>query len=420
LSVVHFAAHADRILPAIVAPNLKAGFQLTDAQLGLLLGPAFVLAFVAATLVVGPYADRLPRYRLLAFSVLGWSLACIGFGLAGRFEHLVGARLALGLGQALLAPTALSLILQRAPVAKAGRAIALFTSGATLGRSSAFLAGGAILAALAWAPTPDDVQAATSSWRWLFLISALPNLLLAAALFRRAEPVLTAAEGLRSGSVADWLRHTPAVWLHLSISGAALLLAQSVAVWGPSVFGRSTGLGPAVSAIWTGCAVLLGAPIGHAVGGHLVDQARKARRPPTVALAASLVTTIPAALLLGLVEGPLPLALALLVLTVCVGAAAVAALAGFQPLVPLRLRGRGNALYFATISLVGLGLGPPLVGLVSDRLGESSGGLTLALAGTVAAVALPAAIASVLSGKAWSVAAQAATSSPHAGGDQAA
>lgn len=410
LVAAHFAAHADRILPAIVAPTIKARFDLSDRELGLLLGPAFVLAFVAASLGAGAFVGWVRRYRLIAFGLVVWSLATVGFGLAQNLEQLAAARAVLGLGQAVLAPAALSLILQQAPPDRAGRAVAGFTSGATIGRSTALLLGGALLTGLSLTSGLGGLSTPTPAWRALFIIGVLPNLLLAALLLRRREPPGAPRNEAKADGLGAWLRRTPlALGLHLTLSSAAILLTQSVAVWAPSVFVRSAGITPGTAALWTGVVVLAAAPLGHMTGGLLVDRARKAGRPPTTPLAAVFLLVVPAAAGLGWAQGLLPLAAAYFVLTVVVGAAAVAALAGYQPLVPPKLRGEGNAIYFAVVSLVGLGLGPPLVGAVSDRLGAGPRDLLLALAATTAAVALPAAAASLASAAGWMKAASKAT-----------
>jgi hypothetical protein len=126
-------------------------------------------------------------------------------------------------------------------------------------------------------------------------------------------------------------------------------------------------------------------------------------------LALAFLPAAPCAALLGVAQGPAAVAAGYFALTLALGAAAVAALASYQPLIPDRLRGAGNAVYFATVSLVGLGLGPPLIGLLSDALSAGSGdALGTALAVVAAAVALPAALLSHANRGPWSRAAAAA------------
>lgn len=236
LTATHFAAHLDRALPAVVAPALKTHFELTDAQLGLLLGPAFGVAFFLGNLLVGRWADRAHRYRLLAWSLLLWSAACIGFASATAWEQLIGARLVLGLGQAALAPAALSLRLRGAPGERSGRTVATFTSGAPLGRGAALLLGGGLLTAIAAFASVSETGVAP--WRLLFVIMTAPNLLLAALLLRQAEPVRAPGPARRRREAAAWARaEAPALAAQLVAGSAAVLLDNR---WAPGLPACST------------------------------------------------------------------------------------------------------------------------------------------------------------------------------------
>ncbi|MGV8929381.1 MAG: MFS transporter [Brevundimonas sp.] len=411
LAGAHFAAHADRVLPAVVAPVLQARFGASDGAMGLLLGPAFVGAYIFGTILAGAWVDRVRRYRLIAWSLVVWSLASAALGLAQSWEHLLAARLVVGLGQAALAPAALSILLQETAPGGGGRKVAAFTSGAALGRSGALLAGGALLALFAAVSGSWPDAWALAPWRLMFLLTAIPNLILAILLFRKAEPPPTAgARQAARGDAWGWARHHRlALGVHLIVSSAAILLTQALGAWAPSLFVRAAGLEQAQSAMLAGVVVLIAGPAGHFLGGGLIDRMRRTGHSPAGALAIVFLPAAPCAALLGAAEGPVAVAAAFFALALVLGAAAVAALASFQPLVPGRLRGAGNAVYFATVSLVGLGLGPPLVGFLSDSLSlGSQGSLGTALALVTAGVALPAALLSYLNRAAWSKTAAAA------------
>ncbi len=411
LAGVHFAAHADRVLPAVAAPVLQARFGASDGAMGLLLGPAFVIAYIFGTILAGAWVDRARRYRLIAWSLVVWSLASAALGLAQTWEHLLAARLVVGLGQAALAPAALSILLQESPPGGGGRRVAAFTSGAALGRSGALLAGGALLALFAAVSGAWPDLRAPAPWRLMFFLTAVPNLILAVLLFRMAEPPpMLGAVRIANGDAFRWARrHRLALGIHLTVSSAAILLTQALGAWAPSLFVRAAGLEQAQGAMLAGVVVLIAGPAGHFLGGSLIDRMRRTGRSPATALALVFLPAAPCAALLGAAEGPVEVAAAFFALALVLGAVAVAALASFQPLVPGRLRGAGNAVYFATVSLVGLGLGPPLVGILSDSLGSGSqGALGTALALVTAGVAFPAALLSYVNRAAWSKTAAAA------------
>ena len=414
LALTHFLMMADRNLPVLVLPVLKQTFALSDTRLGLLQGPAFVLFYVVATLVAGRIVDRTPRFVLLALSVVLWSAASLGFGLATSWEQLVACRLLLGLFQAFVAPTSLSLIFERAPRADVGRFVSIFTTGSALGRSGALLVGGALLA---WSATPAVRSWAPGleAWRILFFLSTLPNLLaalglLAAGRGRENPPGGTLRPSMRSS--LTWFRTWPAAFSgHLLASGCVIVVVQAVAAWAPTLMQRELAMSPAASGLAAGLIVIVGAPLGHLGGGALIDHCRRAGWPVQFVTIGGLVMCVLGAMLLCAPASMSCIGSGLFLLTAFGGMAAAASLAVFQPMSP-RAHGAANAIYFATITLMGLGLGPPVIGVLTDRL-FGPGALGLALLSVAATVAIVATLLLLGTRKAYGRAVQAADASRH-------
>ena len=391
LALIHFLMMADRNLPVLVLPVLKQTFALSDTRLGLLQGPAFVLFYVVATLFAGRIVDRTPRFLLLALSVVLWSAASVGFGLAKSWDQLVACRLLLGLFQAFVAPASLSLIFERAPRADVGRFVSIFTTGSALGRSGALLAGGALLA---WSATPivrsfaPDLEA----WRILFFLSTLPNLLAALGLLAARRGRETAPSGTLRPSIRStltWFRAWPAAFSgHLLASGCVIVVVQAVAAWTPTLMQRELGMSPALSGLAAGLIVIVGAPLGHLGGGTLIDHCRRTGRPVQFVTIGGLAMCVLGAALLCAPASMACIGSGLFLLTAFGGMAAAASLAAFQPMSP-GAHGAANAIYFATISLMGLGLGPPVIGVLTDHLfGPGNLGLALLSVATAMAIAV--------------------------------
>ncbi|MGU3361284.1 MFS transporter [Methylobacterium sp. M6A4_1b] len=140
------SAASDRFLITRGTTPVKQDLALSDAQLGLLHGSAFVVLYALTMPLFGSLADRGHRRAILLASIGLWPLATLGFGLAGSFAALFLGRLAPGLGQAGLAPAALSLIAHGSESGRMARNVSLFTVGGSFGQSFALLAGGATLA----------------------------------------------------------------------------------------------------------------------------------------------------------------------------------------------------------------------------------------------------------------------------------
>jgi len=368
LALTHFLMMADRHLPVLVLPLLQERFALSDTGLGLLQGPAFVLFYVVATLTAGRIVDRLPRFALLAASVVLWTIASIGFGMARNWLELVACRLLLGLFQALVAPTALSLIVERAPNADVGRFVSIFTTGSALGRSGALLIGGLLLA---WSASPAVGRLAPGleAWRILFFLSSLPNLLVAIGLLLSSDPRRAGGKDPKPPPVASalsWFRAWPAAFAcHLLASGCVIVLVQAVGAWTPTLLQREFGLSAARSGLVAGLVVAVGAPLGHLGGGALMDVCRRRGRPPRQVLLVALGLCVIGAALLCAPHSIAAFAAGLFLLTVFGGVAGVVSLGAFQLMSP-GAHGSANAVFFATITLMGLGLGPPVIGLLSD------------------------------------------------------
>ncbi|MCX7515283.1 MFS transporter [Frateuria hangzhouensis] len=398
LALCHCAAFADRNLPAVAAPLLKADLHLTDAQLGLLMGPAFAVLYAVGMLVTLPLGHSPHRFRLLAGCIATWAIGMVCFAMAQTFEGLLAARALVGLGQAAFVPLALAMIVDDAAPHWRARAMAVFTAGSAIGRSLALLLGGLALAWLArWAPA-----AGLAHWRLMFLVMAAPNLLLMLVLLGypyQPSPAATQSAGLRE--ILHWLRRRPALAaLYLYGAGGAVLVVQTVGAWAPSVLNREQGLAPATAALAFGVALLFASPLGHLTAGALVDT-RARRITPAAILAIGLLLVVPPLWATPLAPSATTACLLMAFTSLAGGAAAVAALAGLPAMLPAHLRGAAVRLFLVFITVVGVGLGPFLAGLVSDGLGGGGNGLSTALSLVCVSVALSGTVAAWAARSGW-------------------
>ena len=407
MAAIQFAAFADRFLLTLVATPLKQSLGLSDTQLGLLQGSAFALPYALALPLLGIVADRGYQRGLILAGLSLWGMATFASGLAGGFVALLAARLALGLGQAGFGPAALSLISVHLRPDRLGRGLSALTAAATLGRSFALLAGGAVLA---WLTARGGLALPglepLGPWQALLMLAALPNLPLAILILRigprrgqeRREP-----HGSPLRSAVPWIARRRRAYLpHAFAATAAVLMTQTLTAWAPTFYVRAFSFSPAESGLRLGLLVLIAAPLGHAAGGFALDRLRSAGRVDAapMLLALGLILAVPMTALASL-SPDLPLSLlGFAGLVALLGFSSPPGLAGIQLLTPRRLRGRVNALFLATVTLAGFGLGPLLVGLLSDHLfGEA--GLGFALVAVYAPVGGLGAVAALFARRAW-------------------
>lgn len=373
LAAAHLLSFVDRFIMSLVMEPLKADLGVSDTELGLLQGTGFVILYTVAAIPLGRMADSMNRRNLIIIGIVLWSLATAACGLADSFGSLFLARIAVGFGEAALVPAAMSLLAAYFPRRQLGRAVSMFTTGATLGKSAALIGGGAVLAAVTVAggmhlPGIGMLQ----PWQATFVLVGLPGVLLAALLLTVREPARLPSAHKPSIAVAlRYVReHRWAFATHVAASAIVVLLVQTISAWSPSFYVRFLGMTPSQAGYAVGTVTLIAGPLGHLSGGALTDwfAARGARSPAAPVIAIGLLSAIPAVLLFATARS-LPLSLAAYgALTYCLTLAAPASLAGVQMLTPDRLRGVITSMLLATTTFTGIGLGPPLIGLLNDHL----------------------------------------------------
>lgn len=401
LALGHCAAFADRNLLAVAAPLLKTQMGLSDAQLGILMGPAFVVLYVVGMLASLRMSASRQRFRLLALCIAVWVVGMVSFALAQSFEGLFIARVLVGLGQSAYVPLALGLIVESVASRRRGRSMAVFTAGSVIGRSLALLLGGLTLALLA----RHVLAPGLASWRMMFLIMAVPNLLLMAALLFCRDSGRR-FHGTMGGfaRVFGWMRrHPSAMALYFCAAGGSVLVVQTVGAWASSVLNREQGLTPAHAALVFGAALLFASPMGHLLAGALVD-ARRKRWTPTDVTAIGLVLAIPLLWALPYASSPQVSCLLMALISLLAGAAAVATLAGLPAMLPESLHATSVRVFLIFITVTGTTLGPFLAGLVSDHMDElapGTGGLSAALRLVCISVAICAIAAAWFARNGW-------------------
>jgi MFS family permease len=141
---------ADRQVVPILFPGIRAELGLSDTELGIVGGLAFSLIYAVTGLLFGFAADRYVRVYVIAFGLVVWSVATAAGGLATDFTTLFWARFFTGIGEASLFPCALSLIGERFPAERRGRALGIFGMAAAIGAGLGIGLGGRLADDLGW------------------------------------------------------------------------------------------------------------------------------------------------------------------------------------------------------------------------------------------------------------------------------
>ena len=370
---------ADRQVMPILFPAVRTELGLTDTQLGIIGGIAFSIVYAVASFVFGRAADYGRRTRITAFGLFLWSLATATGGLATGFLSLFAARFFIGLGEASFYPCAMSLLAERYPAERRGRAMGIFGAAAA--------AGGGIGVAL------GGLLAESYGWRSVFFTYGAIGLLLVPMMFTIHDPARE-RRGATREPLLPVLREliTDGRLLRVWAAGTVMITAGiGYATWIPSFFVRERGMDVTSAGYVFGASILVGGTLGSVVGGHFADVRRRRRKAGELDVSfASALLAVPFLMMaLAPIDPRLQLAGALL--------APVAVYAFFPSLqtmvveiAPPNRIGIAYALQILFLGGVGQAMGPFLVGLVSDRSGSLLIGLLVPLVGLLIAAGLAA------------------------------
>lgn len=370
----YVVAFIDRGLVSVAAAPIKQDLSLSDMQFGLLSGPAFVALFCICGIPLGWLADRTDRKAVIAFGLLVWSLMTAACATASSFSTFFIARVGVGFGEACLVPAGISLLGSVTPRTQVAQSVAIFIMGATAGNAIALLAGGQFLEKIGLTVPLIPGIGQIAPWRTLFLLAAVPGIVLAFFVLRirepvRATPVLRPWSSMRTAFALLYVNR--AAYAPVTIATACIIvLSQTQAAWVTLFYMRAFRLSPGMAAWIVGLMFLVSAPTGQWLGGMLMDRLRAMgiAAAPLFVQAGSAILGIPAAVIFCRSKHLAASEAAYIVFNMLVFAATPAGLTAWQLLTPERSQGLVVALLIATVTLLGVGIGPVLVGALTDRL----------------------------------------------------
>jgi MFS family permease len=365
LTTIGMFAQMDRIALAILLQPIKAELHLSDTQLGLLSGLAFALFYATLGLPLARYADRGARTKLLAACLAIWTVMTTLCGFARNFPQLFIARMGVGVGEAGCLPTSHSLIGDWFPRARRTMAIAIFQCGGAVGISVGTFIVGMLAQTLGWRACLQLVG-----------LAGVPFAILVLFTVREPQrPRLKAAEaGEATRQAVGALLNRPA-YVHLMLAySIAAIPNMGLGQWIPTFLMRSFGFTMMQVGTWAGLATAVGSIFGLLGGGLAAHWlARRDRRWELWIPALAIGASFPVASLMVLSPW-VGLTLTLKVLNATLSSiASGVAIAAVQSFVEPHRRATAVSLVIFLHSILGLGLGPYLIGLASDLLAPQFG-----------------------------------------------
>ena len=376
LMLFSLLAFIDRqILNLLVGP-IRADLGISDTQISFLLGLSFALFYTLCSFPLGRLADSHSRRGLIAGGVLLWSLATAAFGVARHYGHLLLARIGVGMGEAVLGPSAYSLIADSFPRERLGRAMSVYSMGVYLGSGLAFILGGSIIL---FSYRKDSwllpLLGAVRPWQLVFLILGAVGIVMCLLLLLIREPARNAAYQPASlPALRAAFRERRGVLLRHNLGFAFLSMsAYSSSAWLPSYFVRVHQWEAGQFGLVYGMIILLFCTAGALGGGWWSDRLQRRGTPEAPMLIGTIAAglSLPLGLLFVFPENGTLAAWLIVPAAVLAGMPTGVAAAALQQLAPDNMRGQATALFLFFTNLIGLGCGPTAVALCTDYLFRS-------------------------------------------------
>ncbi|HEV7715368.1 MAG TPA: MFS transporter [Steroidobacteraceae bacterium] len=361
---------ADRAVMSVLAQSVKVDMHLTDLQIGLVQGSSFGILYALLGIPFGRLAERANRLKIIVWVTAIWSVMTALCGVSQNFIQILLARIGVGMGEAGFIPPTSSLVADHFPARRRASAMSIVMLGTPVGTF-----GGALIAG--WA-------ADAWSWRAAFMILGLPGV--AAALFvwfalkepprglvdnvpKSPTPPPNLKAFFRELSVRPAFRY---VIIGGALAGFGMTsISGFLAIYLARVLQLSTREAGALFGTISGVSIAIGLLIGAFTSDWLAQ--RDKRWSAWIATLGLTVAPFVYFVAFGIHDRWLA--------TVMLTAAAAVLLLFYAPtlgmiqnLLEPKMRATGVALFSTLYTLVGAGLGGPIVGLASDRFARAAFG----------------------------------------------
>jgi MFS family permease len=374
LYAAYVFAFVDRQILAFLVGPIRKDFTITDTQFSLINGLAFVLFYAVLGIPLGRLADTGNRRRLILVGIVAWSVMTALCGRATNYLQLFLARLGVGVGEATLAPAAVSILADSFEPAKRGLAINTFASGVHGGIGLANIFGGVVVSAAATAAAVQlPFFGVLKPWQLAFVLVAAPGILIVLLTLSLREPVRqgTAAERapIRMADTARFMRERWFVYTTV-ILGCALSAVGSYGMYGwvPATYARVYGWPSARIGWHLGLLTIFFGTAGLvASGAYASRQMRLGRGAVYVRVMAIAVACaiLPATAML-FVQSAYALWACIALLIFFLGMPVGLVQGALQAISPNNMRAQVIAVYLAVLNLFGLGMGSTAVAVVTD------------------------------------------------------
>ncbi|MEM9571364.1 MAG: MFS transporter [Pseudomonadota bacterium] len=375
LAILSIVSYADRLVLGILVQPIKEELGVSDTAMGFLLGFSFAMVYAVLALALARVADRWNRKRLIIIGVVIWSVMTSASAFADGFWQLAFCRLGVGIGEAALGPAALSIIADLFRQERRHVPVSMFLAAGVVGSTGAYIiGGGAILLVNSMDSTSLPIVGELSAWRLVFLFMGLPGLVLSALM------ILTVQEPKRRGDTSKPQATYSDIFAHLKDQvavyfpifagiGVIQTVIYAIVAWFPTILVRTHEVPIADAGILYGTVGLIFGTAGAIFGPYLAGLLQRNGRDDGLHIVGFSFVALPVPFVFLTLLAP---TVAIALIAVAVVLFCFMASSAMPPLLPQlvapnAMRAQITALYYFVGNIMGLGMGPLVVGLISDN-----------------------------------------------------
>ena len=373
LTLAAVMAVIDRTILSLLFDPIKNDLGFSDTQMALVFGFAFAIANVLFTLPAGYLADRISRRSIITLGGFVWSGMTSLCGVAMSFGQLLFARAGVGFAESVIHPCSFSMLRSALPVSIRGRGFAVYGMSLMVGSALGFIIGGILIEVMTASgigelPLIGDVK----PWRLVMLALGVIGLPFALLVLTVKEPPRNRSLHQNSGTFAETLNYMKRYW---SVYVPLVVYSATISMQA-NAYGAF--LAPIPMRRWEipvesvgrvlGLMMLFAAPAGLWITGVLMDKLSKKYGPKGVAIIG--VATIFMVMILATSAPIAPSPLWFYILTCGVffvgGTGFIITGTLISLITPARNMGKTSAVQLFIYGIIGMGVGPAIVGAVSD------------------------------------------------------
>ena len=374
LTLAQIFAFIDRQIPSMLVEPIKQDFNLTDSQIALLGGAAFSIFYAIMALPIGYAVDRYQRTKVLGTGIFLWSLMTALAGLANSFGKLFGARIGVAVGEAVMAPTSVSLVSDSFPENKQGKPMGIITAGVYIGIGITLLGGGFLidyLTRIGGITLP--LIGYLKPWQATFMIVGIPGLVLAIAAFYLKEPQRLEEQ------IDAQLKDRKNVFLHLKehrktlipMFGGLIFMAlifYSFSFWAPTMMIRTFDISLTEVGFILGMITIISSITGTIAAGSAVDYLRNKNYSdaPVRAAMIAVILALPPIISLSFVQSELGAWICIALYLLFISSFAPLGLLAISGVSTGNVKGQTAAIHAFLMMAFGLSLGPQLTAFFTD------------------------------------------------------